>query len=133
MKRFFVTILSILYLASAMGATVDVHYCMGKSVGANFVHKDDDKCRKCGMHKSNTKGCCQDKQETFKTSDHQLTNPSVEIAYHALAALPATTAYYSSPSVAVYACKATKTVLINAPPNTWRTKPIYLSIRNFRI
>ena len=132
MKRFFVTILSILYLASAMGATVDVHYCMGKSVGANFVHKDDDKCRKCGMTKSKTKGCCQDKSETFKTGEHQLANVSFDIAQVPVAILPTRIAIYYS-FTPVYNYSITQPVLVNAPPNTWRTKPIYLSIRNFRI
>ena len=132
MKRFFVTILSILYLASAMGATVDVHYCMGKSVGANFVHKDDDKCRKCGMHKSKTKGCCQDKQETFKTSDHQPAHVSIAITHTAITVRPVAINYYQ-PATIASSYKADKAVLINAPPNSWRTRSIYLCIRNFRI
>ncbi len=132
MKRFFVTILSILYLASALGATVDVHYCMGKSVGANFVHKEDDKCRKCGMHKSKSKGCCEDRQETLKTSDHQAANLSFNITPAAVAILPVST-WVSKPDLRVLTFRTSRSVLVNAPPNTWRTRPIYLCIRNFRI
>ena len=132
MKRFFVTILSILYLASAIGATVDVHYCMGKSVGANFLHKQDDKCRKCGMHKSKSRGCCQDKQETFKTSEHQVADASLNIIHVGVALLPVAITFCPQAAL-IYSNSTRKSVLINAPPNLWRTTPIYLTIRNFRI
>jgi hypothetical protein len=131
-KRVFVTILSILYLSSSIGATVDIHYCMGKSVGANFVHKQDDKCRKCGMHKSKSKGCCEDKQETFKTSEHQFVDATLHIA-HTTVILPAPIRVTYGATPQNNYTSTTKTVLVNAPPNTWRTNPIYLCIRNFRI
>ena len=131
MKRFLVTVLSVLYLVSAMGATVEIHYCMGKSVGANFVHKDDDTCRKCGMSKSETKGCCEDKHETFKTSDHQLAKVSFDLPSYAFAIEPRSFDLFLIQEICAPAARIIP--LINAPPGLWRTQPIYLMVRNFRI
>ena len=131
MKRFLVIILSILYMASAMGATVEIHYCMGKNMGANFVHKTDDKCRKCGMHKSKTNGCCKDEQKTFKTSDHQQVNVSFDFAHAAAIVLPSIV-YQSYPFYASQQLCWTS-VRPHAPPDLFLGCPLYLQVRNIRI
>ncbi len=131
MKRIFVTILSILYLASAMGATVEIHYCMGKSIGANFVHKSDGNCRKCGMKADLTKGCCKDEHITFKTSDHQLAKTDISLPQPQVIALPVVpvsyTRYYfvSQPPV--------NTNWYNKPPPVRQSCPTYIRFRNIRI
>ena len=132
MKRFLVTILSILYMASAMGATVEIHYCMGKNMGANFVHKEDDKCRKCGMHKSKTNGCCKDEHKTFKTSDHHQAKVFLGIA-HADAAILPSPVYYSYNVAAAYKAAITRHTQPHAPPDIRQGRPIYLQVRNIRV
>jgi hypothetical protein len=132
MKRLLVTILSILYMASATGATVHIHYCMGKLMSAGFVSKDDDRCKRCGMKKATQKkGCCKDEHKTYKTTDHQLAKASFDFSHHqfSLIHIPDYSVYCSH----VFTAYTNKIVLAHAPPSYWRTYPIYLEVRNFRI
>ena len=131
MKRFFVTILSVLYLASAIGATVEIHYCMGKSMGANFVHQDSDACRKCGMPKGKSQGCCRDEHKIFKTADHQQVKASFDLANAPAAVLPirVSSTFHSFGSNLVDGLGALKI----APPGLWRGCPIYIQVRNIRV
>ncbi len=75
MKKFLATILAILYLATTTGATVHLHYCMGKLVEQNLWHNQKEKCGKCGMDKSETNdnGCCKDEHKQLKLDvDHKI-------------------------------------------------------------
>src|SRR5437868_537361 len=86
MKRILVTILSILYMASAMGATVHLHYCMGEFMDASLMHRDEHKCGKCGMLKTEKdNGCCKDEHKTLKTAEHH----AAKLAFHLATADPA--------------------------------------------
>ena len=71
MKKAIVILLLILYSASTIGATINMHYCMNKFAGYSFKEIKKDKCPKCGM--KNT-GCCKDKKKQIKLSlDQQKT------------------------------------------------------------
>jgi len=77
MKKLLVTILAIVYLATSTGATLHVHYCMGKFYSVDFVKKDD--CSKCGM-KAND-GCCKDEFKVLKVSDnHKLISNDINLS-----------------------------------------------------
>ncbi len=133
MKRILVTILSILYMASATGATVHLHYCMGEFVNASLIHKEEHKCGKCGMKKTTRdNGCCKDEHKTIKTSDHQSAKVSFDIA-HAVALAPAPNVWHIYTQQVYSTSIANKSSLAHAPPSVWRTCPIYIAIRNFRI
>ncbi len=73
MKQFFTAILAVLYLGSSAGASVDMHYCMGKLANWSLTHKKTTICPKCGMAKTSgkTKGCCKDEQKFFKDNTAQ--------------------------------------------------------------
>src|SRR5258708_39522872 len=74
MKKFFVFILSLVYLTASTGATVHMHYCMGKLVewGLQQDPKKKDKCSKCGMKNlANKKGCCKDEQKHIQIEKDQ--------------------------------------------------------------
>jgi hypothetical protein len=67
MKKIFIAILTVLYMAVSSGIAMDVHYCMGKKIGFDLYGNDDGTCGKCGMkHK---KGCCGDEHKFYKLSD----------------------------------------------------------------
>lgn len=66
MKKFFVTILTFIYLATTTGATLHTHYCMGKVFSVDFVKKDG--CTKCGMQTS--EDCCKDELKVIKVNDN---------------------------------------------------------------
>lgn len=88
MKKFTAVILAFVYLTASSGATINMHYCMGKLKSWDFSHKQG-KCGTCGMEKKGHKGCCKDEQKTFqldkdqkksKSSFQVLTNSSEAIA-----------------------------------------------------
>lgn len=73
MKRFLALVIITLYLASSLGITVHVHYCMGKIEGISLLQGEKERCGRCGMKKAESKkGCCNDKYKTFKVTDHKL-------------------------------------------------------------
>lgn len=131
MKRILVTILALLYMAGATGATVHVHYCMGKVMGANFGHGDDEMCVKCGMKKSVSKGCCKDEHKTVKTADHQLAKLSFSLT-GSLVFLP-TTPFYCSFREPLYTGTNSSLNRTHGPPILGQSIPVYLKIRNLRI
>lgn len=77
MKKFLVTILAVIYLATTTGATLHMHYCMGKIFSVDMVKKDG--CSKCGMQTN--EGCCKDEFKVIKVNDnHQLTANEIHFA-----------------------------------------------------
>jgi len=132
MKRILVTILSVLYMISATGATVHLHYCMGKLVGAAFSHEDKEMCDNCGMEKSASKGCCKDIHKTIKASDHQYAKADFNLTnYQSIAILPVVKRLTLSEYCAEQCTSITAQA--HAPPALWRTCPIYILVQNFRI
>ena len=77
MKKFLILILTLTYLASTSGATVYMHYCMGKMVDQSLWHNQKKQCSNCGMDKTengDNNGCCKDENKQVKLdADHQLT------------------------------------------------------------
>ncbi|MBC7552502.1 MAG: hypothetical protein H7257_00835 [Taibaiella sp.] len=132
MKQILVLLIAMLYLATTVGASVEIHYCMGKSAGANFVHKDDGKCRRCGMKNDEKKGCCKDEHHVFKTSDHTQFKADFHVNPVEINALvPAK--HYTNYRVFLKTAKSNITARANAPPPLVYKCPIYLRIRNLRI
>ena len=98
MKKVFITILAIVYLATSSVAAVTMHYCMGKMYEVNF--SDNNKCNKCGMQ--HEKGCCETKVKVLQAQDaHSLVSP--EISFQPSFAILETTypVYNTTFSVAV--------------------------------
>jgi len=73
MKKFLVTILALIYLSTSIGATVHMHYCMGKLADWGLEHNKSKTCGQCGMEKSNEKdnGCCKDEHKFIKNDTDQ--------------------------------------------------------------
>ncbi len=73
MKKTIVAILAILYISTSVGATVHMHYCMGKLADWGLVDNYADKCSKCGMEKieKTDSGCCRDELKYFKNNTDQ--------------------------------------------------------------
>ena len=68
MKKLLVILLLIVYSASAIGTTINMHYCMNKISDWSFSTKKKDKCAKCGMTNN---GCCKDEKKEIKISSDQ--------------------------------------------------------------
>jgi hypothetical protein len=73
MKKSIIAILAVLYLATTVGATVHVHFCMGRLAEWGFLQSKSDICAHCGMSKSNEKdnGCCKDEHKFIKNDNDQ--------------------------------------------------------------
>lgn len=74
MKKFVTAILAMLYLSTASGATVHMHFCMGKLADWSvLMHNDEDTCSNCGMDKSANKdnGCCKDEHKFIENDNDQ--------------------------------------------------------------
>ncbi|MHA4845176.1 HYC_CC_PP family protein [Flavitalea antarctica] len=73
MKKFLVFILAVLYIGSSTGATIHIHYCMGKLVNMS-LNSESKKCPKCpSKEKSSScsKECCKDLHKTLKLEKDQ--------------------------------------------------------------
>ena len=68
MKKLVVILLLIVYAGSAVGTTINMHYCMNKISDWSFSSKKKDKCAKCGMSNN---GCCKDEKKEIKISSDQ--------------------------------------------------------------
>jgi len=130
LKRFFVIILSFVYLSATLGITLQRHYCMNKLVGWSFYEQDGDICGRCGMDKTEKdNGCCKDELLKLKIGDDQQPSfiavmfhqPDVLVLhhsflYHELTRIPAAEEY----------------VVDHGPPHV-AAIPVFLLNRVFRI
>ncbi len=73
MKKFLVSILALFYLCTSVGATVNLHYCMGELVNWDLSIQETHTCDNCGMEKVKNKknGCCEDKHHRLQVEKDQ--------------------------------------------------------------
>jgi hypothetical protein len=68
MKKVYIGILAVIYMAVSSGIAVELHYCMGSKAGMEFFGSTTEKCGKCGMTEKDT-GCCHDEFKFYKLND----------------------------------------------------------------
>ena len=79
-KKLVVILLLIVYAGSAIGTTINMHYCMNKISDWSFSSKKKDKCAKCGMSNN---GCCKDEKKEIKiSSDQQKAEYAQNVKFH---------------------------------------------------
>lgn len=74
MKKCVVFILAVLYIGSSTGATIHLHYCMGKLVNMSLSKDQAKKCPNCPGEEKNgscSKDCCKDLHKTVKLEKDQ--------------------------------------------------------------
>jgi len=76
MKKLLITITALVYFAVSSGATVNLHYCMGKLMSWDLSAKSKGKCDSCGMEKTGHKGCCHDEHKQLKVEKDQKVSES---------------------------------------------------------
>ncbi len=92
MKKIIVAILAIIYMGTSTGATIHMHYCMGKLVSTDILPVKNDKCGTCGMKKTEGKsnGCCKDEHKQVKIDkDQKATHIAVQTMESAAVEMPA--------------------------------------------
>jgi hypothetical protein len=138
MKKVFVTILAFIYLSSSMGATVHLHYCMGKLASWGLIDHESKNCARCGMLKKTSSAdgiaasmnCCKDEHKQIKTDKDQKLSSSESFKYNNL-----------SQAISLYepALQGVRAFSIsieypntNAPPLSGKL-PLFVLYRNFRL
>jgi hypothetical protein len=138
MKKILATILAFVYLSSSMGATIHLHYCMGKLASWGLIDHENKNCVQCGMVKKTLTpqcmaakmGCCKDEHKQIKTDKDQKLFPSEFFKYNNLSNAIA----LNEP--AIESIKAFSISIeypnSNAPP-LFDKLPRFIVFRNFRI
>lgn len=124
MKKFWISILALIYLATSVGATVYTHFCMDKMVdwGIGNGHTSNKTCPYCGMESSTAadhrelgnKKCCKNEQQQVKLdNDQKITETSFQFIPVIAATVP--------PAFYEYAFEKIPSIaeifpLTNAPP-----------------
>ncbi len=89
MKKVLTTILAFVYLSTSMGATIHLHYCMGKLASWGLIDHESKNCMKCGMvkqtpasqHLTTSMGCCRDEHKQIKSNQDQKSSPAEFFKY----------------------------------------------------
>jgi hypothetical protein len=130
MKKVLVTILAFIYLSVSSGATINMHYCMGKLMNWDLVNKQENKCGTCGMEKSGHKGCCKDEQKIIQIGkDQKISESNVHFLN---APSHAEIANYPDLSAIHFSSILTNSPVAHAPPPLSAVS-IYILNCNFRI
>jgi hypothetical protein len=138
MKKSLLTILAFVYLSTSMGATVHLHYCMGKLFSWGLVDKDSKNCGECGMPKSKMgghcmsfkDGCCKDSEAHLQLDkDQKATEDVYNFSAFSFAALPVAT---TIPHDNYVASCITGYPTTNAPPEPYKV-PVFIRNCSFRI
>ena len=118
MKKYLILILTFTYFASTTGATVYLHYCMGKMVEWNVTGNEKDQCPNCGMDKSkkDDKDCCKDDHKQLKViAEHNITETALHGLHLAALALPVS---YFDMSGITFSSITEESPTSNAPPQS---------------
>jgi hypothetical protein len=138
MKKVLATILALVYLSSSMGATIHLHYCMGKLASWGLINQEGKNCTRCGMVKkasgspsmASKMDCCRDEHKQIKTDKDQKLFPSEFFKYNN------TSQVIALNEPAVQSIKALSISIeypnTNAPP-LFDKLPRFILYRNFRI
>ena len=138
MKKVLATILAFVYLSSSMGATIHLHYCMGKLASWGLIDHESKNCARCGMVKQPSASqfmdakmnCCKDEHKQIKTDNDQKISSSEFLKYIVLSQAIALneSALQNSQAVSI----STEFPNTNAPP-LFDKLPLFVLYRNFRL
>ena len=138
MKKVLAAILAFVYLSSSMGATIHLHYCMGKLASWGLINHENKNCEGCGMVKNTTAShsmaakmdCCRDEHKQIKTDKDQKLFPSEFFKYNNQSQVIASYEF-SLESIKAFSFPIDYPNT-NAPP-LFDKLPRFIVFRNFRI
>ncbi|WEK35916.1 MAG: hypothetical protein P0Y53_00260 [Candidatus Pseudobacter hemicellulosilyticus] len=134
MKQFLVAILLLLYAGASTGATVHMHYCMGRLVKTALSDGKQEACSKCGSASDKDlckKKCCKDEYKLVKMDKDQKTTTT--IAFHFLQAMSLAMPVQYAVAPATTVLSATEEFPVtHAPPRSSKVQP-YIFLCTFRI
>jgi hypothetical protein len=138
MKKVLTCILAFLYLSTSMGATIHLHYCMGKLASWGLIDHESKNCIQCGMVKKTSSAhcmaakmdCCKDEHKQIKTDKDQKLFPSEFFKYNEFSQA------ISLNEPALQGVRALSVSIgypnTNAPPLSDKL-PLFVLYRNFRL
>ncbi len=132
MKKFAIFILAILYISTSTGATISMHYCMGKLADWELGQNKSKTCGFCGMDKGDEKdnNCCKDEQKFIKNDTDQ---KFVESASYKIQAPAAAEMPHNYSNTFIQPVSVNETFTLNHAPPRCKDLPIYISIRSILI
>jgi hypothetical protein len=138
MKRILVSILAFLYLSTSMGATIHLHYCMGKLISWGLIDHESKGCMTCGMYKEAggmegflaSKNCCKDEHKEIKTDKDQKVT-SAEYQFFKFSPDATAVSFLTLPTIPVSSITL-ENPTTHAPPLRGDID-LFLLNRNFRI
>lgn len=132
MKKFITAILAVLYLGASSGATIHMHYCMGKLADWSLSVSKSKSCPKCGMEKSHKSdnGCCKDEHKFLKDDSAQkLAESNLQMLQLFSLAIPAS---FTELQAIDFPSVTEENPISHAPPRTHGVA-IYIFKRSFLI
>ncbi|TAJ60619.1 MAG: hypothetical protein EPO58_05000 [Chitinophagaceae bacterium] len=128
MKKLLVTILAVVYITVSSGATINMHYCMGKLMTVDLKQEQKGTCGSCGMEKVGHKGCCKDEQKKLQIEkDQKISESSFQfLSFVSDISVPCYFSYSDHSSLSI------SYPVSHAPPGV-ETIPIFIRNCNFRI
>lgn len=132
MKKVLTIIVALLYLGNSTGATLHLHYCMGKLADWGLEHNQSNSCGNCGMKKVSGKdnGCCKDEHKFVKNnSDQKVFESSIQLMQVSGTAF--ISCFAEIPLVHIL-CISEENPVSNAPPRS-KGVAVYIFNRTFLI
>lgn len=131
-KRFFVTILSLVYFVASSGMLLRQHYCMGDLVETQIDFGQivaDNACSDCGMEEAED-SCCESKIKLVKKVQDERSYEAqvLNLADITTDLIPA---FFIFTPVHVVLRESVAVVALQKPPP--KSIPVFLEIRNLRI
>jgi len=138
MKKALAFILAVLYLSTSMGATIHLHYCMGRLASWGLLDHSSNACSFCGMLKKTAgkqctamqKKCCRDEHKHIRNNDVHKAETNLS-GLTGIAAFVADVPPVARPEI------WSRVSFLNVPvangPPVIATVPVFLLHRNFRI
>jgi hypothetical protein len=138
MKKALVSILAIVYLFTSMGATVHLHYCMGRLVSRGFMDRPGKSCDFCGMQKMGAssecvvgmKNCCREESKQIKNDKDQKT---AQEFFQVMKVVPAVADLPQPVCVNAVIPASVLSRLVSHGPPLAGLVPVFLRNCNFRI
>jgi hypothetical protein len=128
MKRVVAIILMLLYFTTSVGATLQLHYCMGDLVSKTIFGGNSRICSKCGMKKKPGKSnCCNDLTVSFKSDTKHRPSQQATLTGSIIAIL--SPKYLPQLKAVVFKESFVPDIIHKPPPHL----PIYLCVNNLLI
>lgn len=117
LKKLLLILVLVAYASSTIGATVSMHYCMGKLTGTSIGKTKQEKCPKCGLkQKKAKKSCCDNKEQQLKLKAEHKTNDSEFLKKMLSNDESSAIAFYTESNPFLAVTKTTKSFYPNSPP-----------------